>query len=615
MKNKSTSISYLFIVAMIPAILSACSDRMNEEVLEGESALFQINTPTGTGLDTPVNYYIFKENILYETGQKTASSFTMSVAENSRVFFFAGEKEPAGLLSAEKGKTTVSEFEGIRTDPDTPVFYSGSILRTEQSIYNIPLAIGEARIDLDATSSNLLKINAVRITNAPTSSLIFPQTTIATPPTTEEKRCDFNPPMAGKREDIVRLYESEVPVDFIVEGEYNDIPISFEASLPNVTRNTKYTLKVKNAGGLVSGEFKTDDWSETDTLNTGLHADEKIIIATEYSSFPEGTVVTSSKQALTVPYTGGDITLAFLAESEVDFESVVDELNHLTVSTSRVTRENDKILTTFQIHVKGQGENTLPYATRLNVKSAFRNYSTSFISLTINCPPLYIREVTLGGVTWMAFNARSRDMDDQVYPMKGYNVEEMYNNEWLSTLGGLFQYGRNYRYEPWESGINNQGNQTAELSWSEAANTPCPEGYRIPTNTELRALFGDCLSPVPGSWNYNGEHIAASEVTASHSSIDINNVKGVAKYLKLSGSSGQCMYIPYGGMKAALNPSPADPKFEQGFRLWCSDETGDGKGMSIFYGNMTGVGTSIKSFRSVGVDRESYAYVRCVKIN
>lgn len=610
MKKILTYINYLFIAAILPA----CNEQI-DETPDGESALFHINHLAGKELGTPVDYYIFKENTLYETGQKNASTFTMSVAENSQVFFFAGEKKPAGLLSAEKGKTTISEFEGIRTDPDTPLFYSGSLHRTEQSIYNVPLTIGEARIDLDATYSDLLKINAVRITNAPTSSLIFPTATLVTPPATEEKRCEFDSPMMGKREDIARLYESGVPVNFIIEGEYNKIPISFDASLQKVARNTKYTLKVINAGGVVSGEFKVDEWSQTDTVNTGIHADEKLIIDMEHSTFPEGTVVTSGKQSLTVPYTGGDISLAFLAESEVDFESIVDELNHLTVSEGSVSRDNDKILTTFLINVKGQEENTLPYTTQLNVKSAFRNYSTNSISLTIDCPPLYIREVTLGGVTWMAFNARSRDMDDQVYPMKGYNVEEMYNNEWLSTLGGLFQYGRNYRYEPWESGINNQGNQTGEISWGEAANTPCPEGYRIPTNNELRALFGDCLSPVPGSWNYNGEHIVASEVTASHSSIDINNVKGVAKYLKLAGSRGQCMYIPYGGMKAAYSPSAADPKFEQGFRLWSSEETENGSGISIFYGNLATVETHIKSFRSAEVDPESYAYVRCIKIN
>lgn len=601
-------------IAFVSTAMTACNEQTDEEIAASKSSVLYISKHPEESSAMETNYYIFRDDLLYKMGRGLASPFRLLVPENAGVYFYAGNTEPAGLAVVEIGKTTLNEFLSIRTDKDeSPAeFYTGSLQRTEASVYNIPLSIGEAQIDLDATSSDLLRIKNISMENAPATTLLFPQEHPAgsTPKVTRTET--FNPPAEGKKENIFRVYESNAPVTFNVEGEYDGIPLSFKASLPEVRRNTKYTLKVMNSGAEMTGVFSTDVWSQTNTVNTGPHADEKLLIDMEHSIFPEGTVVSESRQSLSVPYTGGDVTLAFMAESEVDFESIVDELSNLQANLLEVKRENDKILTKYRIHVKGQGENTLPYTTQLNVKSIFRQHSTSFISLIVECPPLYIREVTLGGVTWMAFNARSRNPDDQIYPMKGYSVEDMYKHEWLSTLGGMFQYRRNYMYVPWESGVNNQGNQTDELPWTEAVNTPCPRGYRMPDKTELFELFGDGVGVVPGSWTYKGERISASEVTADNKQININGISGIAKYLRLSGSKGESMYIPYGGTKSSISPSPKDPLFEQGFRLWCSDEK-NGLALSIYYGNLVPVETNIKSFKVSGVDKESYAYVRCIK--
>lgn len=604
------------VIALISVVLSGCKGQTDEEMTSGGSSLFQVSEQLGKMSDRELSYYIFKDNVLYKTGHGLVSPFRLQVPKDARIFFFSGETEPAELAAVETGRTTQDEFLEIRTeDSDSPVeFYTGSLLRTDNSTYHIPLSIGEAQIDMDATSSDLLHISSIRIENVSASTLLFPKEHPSSSTSKVSQTHQFSPPASGRKENISRIYESDTPVIFNVEGEYNGIPISFKASLPQVLRNTKYTLKIMNAGIEVTGFFSMNEWIQTDTVNTGAHADEKLLINMEHSVFPEGTVVSASRQSLTVPYTGGDITLAFMAESAVDFESIIDELSNLQTSLIEVRREDDKILTKYLIHVKGQGDNTLPYTTTLNVKSVLRQHSTSNVSLIVGCPPLYIRETTLGGVTWMNFNARSRTPDDQIYPMKGYDVEKMYNYEWLTTLGGMFQYGRNYIYVPWESGVNNQGNQTVDLAWTEAKNTPCPEGYRMPTGRELFQLFGNGSGIVPGSWDYNGERITASEVIANSHNININGVSGTAKFLKLAGAKGGCMYIPYGGTKSSISPSPKDPAFEQGFRLWCADdEQEDGKALSIYYGNLISVETSIKSFRYSEVSKESYGYVRCIK--
>lgn len=603
------------IIALISVVLLACSEQMEEKATSNETSLFQVSDQLGDVSRKEFNYYIFKDNILHKKGVKQGFPFRMSVPNNARIFFYSGDIEPAGLRAVETGITTLNDFLEIRTEEsEYPVeFYTGSLLRTDNSVYNIPLSIGEAQIDMDATSSDLLRISNIQIENVSASTLLFPQQHATSSATKITREYKFDTPVTGKQENIFRIYESDTPVIFNIGGEYNGIPIFFKATLPQISRNTKYTLKIMNAGAEVTGFFSINTWLETDTVNTGAHVDEKLLIDMDHSVFPEGTIVSNSRQSLNVPYTGGDVILSFMAESAVDFESIIDGLSNLQTNLLEIRREDDKILTKYRIHVKGQGDNTLPYTTTLNVKSILRQHSTSSISLIVGCPPLYIREVTLGGVTWMSFNARSRTPDDQVYPIKGYSVEEMYNNEWLTTLGGMFQYGRNYTYVPWESGINNQGNQAVDLSWTEADNTPCPEGYRIPTGAELFKLLGSG-SPVPGSWDYNGEQITASEVTANNHVININGVKGTAKLLKLAGDKGETMYIPYGGTKSSISPSQKDPKFEQGFRLWCADDTRkDGQALSLFFGNLVVIHNDIKSSSFSEVSKESYGYIRCIK--
>ena len=81
----------------------------------------------------------------------------------------------------------------------------------------------------------------------------------------------------------------------------------------------------------------------------------------------------------------------------------------------------------------------------------------------------------------MAFNARSHDLEDQIYPLDGATVEDMYHKSWINTVGGLFQFGRLYMYVPWQgyNPSNNLGNQTADAPWVKDT------GYRLVTNGSL----------------------------------------------------------------------------------------------------------------------------------
>ena len=109
----------------------------------------------------------------------------------------------------------------------------------------------------------------------------------------------------------------------------------------------------------------------------------------------------------------------------------------------------------------------------------------------------------------MAFNASSSDLDDQIYTLDGLSVEEMYKYNWINTVGGLFQFGRKYKYIPWMGygKPNNLGDQAQDIPWQSASHMPCPEGYRLPTREELESLLPKGQT-VPGSYKAgNGERI------------------------------------------------------------------------------------------------------------
>lgn len=619
MKNIIFTYSYCILSAFLLYTMQAC-DRPMEDSIAPVMKSFHLNSISELPASVKTNCYLFRGNILYQIVRDLSPSFNLSIPEKASLYFFAGDTEPAELLNVKEGVTTLEDFLNIRTNTSsdkTFKFYTTAITDLNSSTdFDIKLHRIWARIDVDKTSSNLLEIDKLVVSGKKTSTLLFKKDNYIHPSTRQGQVRGLN--SSSVKDQFLEVYESEDPLDIAIEGLYDDIPIIFRTTLPKVMRNHQYTLKLVNAGAEITGVFEVNEWTETDTINTAPNADEKIIINEIHSVFPNGTNVDSSGQSISIPHTGGEVTLAFLAASPVDFESIIDEDNNLDVDmNSQITRESGKILTKYKIHVKGQGENTMPYATTLKPKSVLRQYSSSQISLIVQSPPLYIREVTLGGLTWMAFNVQSKN--DIIYPIKGNNVEAMYNNEWITSLGGMFQYGRLYRYAPWESGINNQGNQSVDDSWTNATKTPCPEGYRLPTYKETTDFFGNYTGGglVPGKWKAgNGEEITATIETASNSQININGVIGTAKFLKLVGSSkGDILYIPFGGMKSNTNPSDKNPQFSQGFRLWLSEESSNdpSKAWSIFCGNLNGVDAQIKNIAFIEADKESYAYARCVK--
>lgn len=591
MRTRKTAIRTFLPCLFALLILTGCDSEMNQQPAEPGTHLIRITSRSGVDISSPVHCYIFEGNTLYRIIRDVTSPFLLTLPETPHVFFYAGETEPSGLARVETGKTRLNDFLSLRTDEGSLLeFYTAPLSAPEENgNYEVALTIGAARIDVDASSSDLLQIDSISIENAPASTLLFSDGNTLSSSSTTKKTGKRLPPGKSVYEDILRLYETDAPVRFTIEGSYDGVPLTFETSLPKVVRNHLYTLKMTGAGAQMEGIFVEDKWSETDTIQSSPNADEPLFIDVEHSDFPKGTKVDESRRSLTVPYTGGDLVLAFSADTKVDFESIIDEENNLQVDmTEEVQRENGKIITKYRIHVTGQGENTLPYPTTLKPKSVLRQYSTSQITLIVDSPPLYIREVTLGGKTWMAFNSLSGNREEQIYPMKGYNVEEMYNREWRATRGAL-------------------------LRKDEAA---CPEGYRLPTKEELEELFGIYSGPgggnIPGSWQYGGETITATQITPTDSEMEIDGTKFTAKYIRLEGSKGDIMFIPMGGVKITNESSVI--AYGRNFRWWTSNMS-DTPSMawSLYCDNFSNMETDVRGVAMVDVDKEVPSYVRCIK--
>ena len=188
-----------------------------------------------------------------------------------------------------------------------------------------------------------------------------------------------------------------------------------------------------------------------------------------------------------VPATGvSDMKLAFVSDTRIDISATEGTDSGVNLSEMSVSEETEGIVSAFNVSVAAQGSGRLGYTILVHLKNALLSGSYDYVEIRVAPSDKQIETVEMGGSIWMAFNARSRDLEDQVYPLDGATVEEMYRNGWVSSIGGLFQYGRKYMYTPWQgyNPSNNLGNQTADIPWQNDTHMPCPEG--LPCATRQR---------------------------------------------------------------------------------------------------------------------------------
>ena len=609
-------------------LLGACAHDTQETYLpEPAMHTLRIKGIAAEGTDSApdlsrVDAFLFAGGKKYKTSLlDLAQGGDITVFGSAGLYFFTGEEfpeQPDGI--SEEDFRAIAFGKGLH-DNSAPEFYAAAVdydgKQEDGSYLLVNIRRGVARIDLDTSADGKTQISEITVEDAPEETLPFNEGGAVPSGKTVRYTRSFDPPVSGKTAGLFRIFESSRPVNISLKGSYDGVPVSLRMALPVIDRNKVYTLEVLNAGSSQGVQFTVSDWEEGDTVTGKPDISHRLKIDEAHSVIPEGVAVDFENNTVSVPASGAEgMKLAFLSETAVTLAAV--DGNDADISLGGITSgyEGDKVLSLLPLDIAPQRNGRLAYSFSLHLKKPSLAQAYDFVDVRVEQSPTQIPTVEIGGSVWMAFNARSRDLDDQVYPLDGAGVEEMYRNAWTTTVGGLFQFGRKYMYVPWQgyNPSNNLGNQKQDKPWQHDTHMPCPDGYRIPTRDELRALLPPGTT-VPGTYTAgNGEQITGTLHTGEGTLSTPTGVTGTQRYLKLtSGVTGHSLILPLAGYKTDKSTA-ANPKFGQAITLW-TDEWGPTGGYAwIFYlefGSNTGQTATVVEKQ---YQMEAFCSARCVKI-
>ena len=609
--------------------LGACSDDAPSEG-EGKQQTYSLVVKgiTTSGSDSSeelrdVSVFQFSDGNLYKTQQLTPEAngqSSVSALNGSRLYFLTGV-----TLPVQEGNITEEEFrnmtigEGLH-DNSAPDFMAAVVelesspqTRSSQEI-NVGMKRGVARIDLNTTADSKTLIKEVIVEDAPAETYPFIENTSASDKTVSYLK-KFDPAFGGEQQGIFRIFESARPVNITLRGTYDKIPIRLKMQLPNIERNKVYELSVLNVGATVEGIFEIKPWEEGETIIGKPDTEHRILLNASQSKIPEGVTVDYENNIVEVPATGvSDMKLAFVSDTRIDISATEGTGSGVNLSEMSVSEETEGIVSAFNVSVAAQGSGRLGYTILVHLKNALLTGSYDYVEIRVAPSDKQIETVEMGGSTWMAFNARSRDLEDQVYPLDGATVEEMYHNGWISSIGGLFQYGRKYMYIPWQgySPSNNLGNQTPDPPWQNETHMPCPAGYRVPTRSELNSLLPKGQE-IPSTYTAgNGEKITATLHVGEGTLTTPTGVTGTQHYVKFtSEDTGRYLIIPLAGGKGDKSTTN-NPAFGKRAVLWTSERNGCPGGYAWAYW-LPFEGKETTAITERQLQMEAFASLRCVK--
>lgn len=606
-------------------LLGACAHDTQETYLP-EPAIHTLRIKgiaaegTGSAPDlSRVDAFLFAGGKKYKTSLlDLAQGGDITVFGSAGLYFFTGQEfpeHPDGI--SEEDFRSIAFGKGLH-DNSAPEFYAAAVAyggtQEDGSDLLVNIKRGVARIDVDTSADPKTQINEITVEDAPEEILPFNEDADAPSGKTVGYTKSFDPPISGKKEDLFRVFGSHKPVHILLKGTYDGVPVSLRMALPAIERNKVYTLEVLNAGSSQSVQFTVSDWEDGDTVSGKPDISHRLRIDAAHSVIPDGVTVDYENNRVSVPSSGVEgMRLAFLSGTALTLAEVDGRHDDITVGAMTADGyEGGKVVSSLPLDIAPQGNGRLAYSFSLHLKNPSLTQAYDFVDVRVEQSPTQIDTVEMAGSVWMAFNARSSDLDDQVYPLDGLGVEEMYHKAWLTTIGGLFQFGRKYMYVPWQgyNPSNNLGNQEQDRPWASDTHMPCPNGYRIPTRSELRSLLPPGTA-VPGTYTAgNGEPIDATLHTAGEE-IQMSGFTGLQRYLKLtSGWTGKSLILPLPGYKGD-KATAANPRLGEAITLW-TDEWGPTGGYAwLFYLEFKRGNTAKVSENQY--QKEGFCSVRCVK--
>lgn len=608
------------LVIMLLATSSCSSEKdLPQPDSSWQNQTFVLSTRS-EALDKPVeglSVFLFKDGVLAKRIDNVQigsdNRFQMPIVDGAIAYFLSNYPANQQLANTEVGSSLTSFLANrmtLSSDNSASLFYSGmsEVLHLGTTPISVTLKRSVARLDLDTSRDANITVKSITVEGAPSSSAVWEPTATTSSPGSAPLTVQFDTPITT-RQDILHLYESATPVKITVNALYSNMPVVVKMSLPQIKRNYKYSITLSGVGESVTGTLSIQPWQDGGAAEA-TSSTKTISLNSANSQIPAGVQIQDQNGLVFVSDKGGLIKLAVASDMKIDMLSADGLGSDVTIDAAGTENKDGNVISFFNVNVKPQGRGRLPYEVVMHMKRPTQQYSYDEFYIQIAASPIQIPTVTLGGVTWMAFNATGRNLEDQIYPVEGETVADVYRNRWDASIGKMFQWGRLYGYTPWQSSVHNAGNQEQNSPWTATTHVPCPEGYRIPTEAELRALLPDNVT-IPGTYTYNGETIKAELHNAGP--VTLGSVSGTARYISLtSASTGNVLYIPLSGQKGDKSTTN-NPGFGQGFRLWTnarSSVSGWSSTVQYWPGNAN-TGTIAPNSQ---LQSEGYAYLRCVKI-
>lgn len=493
-----------------------------------------------------------------EVADPYSEDISLPVTGTTRLYALSGaELSPTkGMKEADFLKSTVISPKDAQS---APVFYAGMTDLSEDNIkgnqLEIPLKRGVARIDFVNTIDKNVEVEEVIVEDAKGASYIFECDGVPESQTVTYSH-KFTEAFHGTNSGLFNLFESEKPVHVRIMGMYKDSPLNILTTLPSVERNKVYTLQIVNINSTIEGIFTIKDWEEGDNVGAKPSADSSIMIDKANSVVPEGVTVDFEHNRVTVPAGGvNNLKIAFVTPTKVTVSSIDGETPVAKITSNEPVKVAEGYISSFNVNVTPNDR--LGYYMIVHLKDESGRYN--FIEIKV-LPQIShkIETVDIAGMTWMAFNATSPDPDDQLYPLDGLTVEEMYQKNWPHAIGNFFQYGRQKGYSPWTKNDPTGNDSIARcIPWNKPEYMPLPEGFHITTQAEWLKLLPSGTA-IPSTYSAaNGEQIKVEIVTlpgtmTNSPSASANGAKLFMRYLRFESQvTHNVLIIPICGMKTA----------------------------------------------------------------
>ncbi len=462
--------------------------------------------------------------------------------------------------------TTIASEEGAAS---APLFMSAyTSIEPSQMDCELTMKRGVARIDLDARDAEM-DITSVTVEDAPAATYVFAGEAGKLQTETTAYTREYSTAPTGVEKGVCMIFESDKDVHVTVHGNVDGMNIAIPAVIENAERNKVYTLRVYEQNASVKATFSMSDWEDGGTFNSSADMSKGLRIDQEESHFPAGVVVDYLNNIIEVPASGAEeMKIAFISEMRVDIDTIcyvgervlADSIdtNHVKFNTEKAYNTDKGVVTKFDVSINPQMKGRPDYEIKMYVKKTVMATSYDCVTIRVAESPYQLQTVEIAGYTWMAFNATSPDLSEQVYPEIGQSVEEAYQQNWAMVLGNFFQYGRQKGYSPWTSNDPTANSDTERnIPWTDPACMPVPEGYHVSTEAEWLSLLPTGVL-IPSTYTAgNGELIKVEVVelpgTLTNSPSEAANKANILmRYLRFESlETGNVLCIPICGMKTA----------------------------------------------------------------